>query len=193
MNNNTTDLLIEETPTKPVKEETPTKLVKEDSELISVYSKYLDRISLHYNLVLRQFHIYFGVNVALFGVFGFVSKPIIEACLNKTSFFEIPVDLVVCIGLALAIIGILFAIFWSLVMRDARRWQLIFNKLLAEWEEQLLTNPRFGFYNRINEKYNPNKKYGTDLMDICRYLSWLFIIVWIAILVLMVYWLYAYY
>lgn len=148
--------------------------------LVSIYLKYIERITEHYHIGLKQFQLYFGFSAGLIALLGIAAKPVLEKYFENPEAFTIP-KAFAWLLLAASLLGIILAVAWYLVMRDSRKWQLIFNQLLEEWEHSLLSDPSTGFYHRINASYNPSRRLGVDVIDLNQWLPLLFGVVWLLI------------
>jgi len=145
-----------------------------DPSELKLYELYVHRIMKHYDLALTQFNIYFGINLALMAAAGFLlGSPKVAIPATQILHYITP---------GLAALGSAISLAWLFVNRDARRWQLLMNKVLAELEAALLQQPELhGLYHRINAAYAPTRRVGLDLIDINVFVAGVFIIAWLVI------------
>lgn len=61
-----------------------------NKDLISVYTKYVDRITEHYHIGLRQFQVYFAFSSGLVALVAYVAKASLEQYLSNPADFSIP-------------------------------------------------------------------------------------------------------
>ena len=104
-----------------------------DSPELKLYEVYVQRITKHYELVLTQFNIYFGINLALMAGTGvlFGSE---RLAINREQLLHYLLPGISALGMAVSLA-------WFGVNRDGRRWQLLMNSVLEEVECELLESP----------------------------------------------------
>lgn len=147
--------------------------VSPDSSELKVYDLYLQRIMKHYELVLQQFNIYFGINLALLTATGILISSDRVAPLRAVLFSHIVPGV--------SVLGVVVSVAWFAVNRDGRRWQLLMNDVIANLEKGIFAKPGVGLYQRINAEYSPRTRLGLDLIDVNLWVAMAFVVAWLVI------------
>jgi hypothetical protein len=153
------------------------------TEEVKIYDLYLQRWAKEADLIWSRFKIYFSFNSIIFVAMGFILKPYIDT--KPSDISSIP-NFIWWVLLFLSILGCICSIAWFLICKSGRHWQLVIDEVIIEVEKDIFENPKEkALYHSVKTKYDFQSKWWqvwkrTDIMDINKYLSITYTLVFVA-------------